>query len=133
MTPELRNLERKHEQKSNIVVYLVDHHPLDTGLHENPFRWLRSGDGFVQELKGIIGPSDPDDMSILKDPGPSGPAWHQMLELLEKGEIGTVVTHLAPLTSGQRQQLIRVRAFMGASLVTPGDGGRNSFTIHPPS
>jgi hypothetical protein len=50
-----------------------------------------------------------------------------------KGEIETVVTHLAPLSSGQRQQLIGVCAFTGASLITPGDGGRNSLRINPPS
>jgi hypothetical protein len=133
MTPELRNLHRTPKQNSNIVVYLIDQHPLDLAIDEDQFRWLQSDDGYLRELNGIIGPFDPSNLSILKDPRPSGPAWHQLLESLERGEIGTVVTHLAPLTSGQRQQLIGVCAFMGASLVTPGDGGRSSFRIHPPN
>ena len=133
MSPELRNIHRNLDHNSNIVVYIIDHHPLETTVKESPFRWLQSDDGMVHELSGIIGPFDPSNLSIMKDPSPSGPAWHKMLEALEKGEIGTVVTHLAPLTSGQRQQLIGVCAFMGTSLVTPGDGGRSSFTVHPPS
>ena len=133
MTTELRTLHRNPDHNSNIVVYLIDHHPLDMEIEENQFRWLQSDDGYIHELSGIIGPFDPSKLSILKDPRPSGPAWHQLLESLENGEIRTVVTHLAPLTSGQRQQLIGVCAFMGASLVTPGDGGRNSFIIHPPN
>jgi hypothetical protein len=35
-----------------------------------------------------------------------------------------VVTHLAPLSPAQRQQLIGVCAATGAQLITPGDAGR---------
>jgi hypothetical protein len=36
-----------------------------------------------------------------------------------------VVTHLAPLSSAQRQQLIGICAQVGTQLITPGDAGRN--------
>jgi hypothetical protein len=40
-------------------------------------------------------------------------------------QIQMVITHLAPLSSAQRQQLIGVCAQTGAQLITPGDAGRN--------
>lgn len=121
------------ERKRTIVVYIIEHHPLEPGFGSRPFRWLQSENGLLKQLKGIVGPFDPDNLDILKDPNPAGPAWNQLLESLKRGEIGTVVTHLAPLTAGQRQQLIGVCAFMGASLVTPGDGGRSTIRYHPSS
>jgi hypothetical protein len=133
MTRRLRIPLQDHNKNSSIVVYIIDRHPLELSKDKEPFRWLHSDNGFIRELSGIIGPFDPSNLSILNDPGPSGPAWNRLLDLLVNGEIGTVVTHLAPLSSGQRQQLIGVCAFTGASLITPGDGGRNSFRVNPPS
>ena len=133
MSRPLRNPQQDHNNKSSIVVYIIDRHPLEVSRENDPFRWLHPDDGFIRDLSGIIGPFDPENLSILEDASPSGPAWNQLLDSLVSGEIGRVVTHLAPLSSGQRQQLIGVCAFTGASLITPGDGGRNSFRVHPPS
>jgi hypothetical protein len=40
---------------------------------------------------------------------------------LKNERFHTVVTHLAPLSSAQRQQLIGICALSGAQLVTPGN------------
>jgi hypothetical protein len=42
------------------------------------------------------------------------------------------VTHLAPLTSAQRQQLIAICALCGAQLVTPGNAIGASQPSHRP-
>ena len=133
MARELRKTPNNYVNKPTIAVYLIERHPLEPISGKDPFRWLPGDDGFLHELRGIIGPFNPANLSIMKDAGPSGPAWSQLLESLVNGDIGIVVTHLAPLSSGQRQQLIGVCAFSGASLITPGDGGRNYFREHPPS
>jgi hypothetical protein len=85
-----------------IIVYFIDHHPLESIEDTDPFRWLQIEEEYL------------------------GPAWKSLLDGLVDGDVRMVVTHLAPLTSGQRQQLIGVCATTGASLITPGDGGRNS-------
>jgi hypothetical protein len=112
-----------------IVVYMVDRHPLEKVNDFSPFRWLHPDNGFVNEITGYIGQFDPMKLSILVDQGPAGPAWTQLMNGLLEGKVVTVITHMAPLTSGQRQQLIGVCATTGARLVTPGDGGRNSFLV----
>jgi hypothetical protein len=110
-----------------IVVYVVKRHPLENISNLAPFRWLQIDNGYMKELRGYIGPFDPDQLSVLVDEEPAGAAWFQLIESLLSGKIQTIITHLAPLTSGQRQQLIGVCAYTGAKLVTPGDGGRNSY------
>jgi hypothetical protein len=112
-----------------IVVYMINRHPLEKANEIGPFRWLHPDNGFVHELKGIVGPFQMEELSLLVDDGPAGPAWKKLMDALIAGKIRMVVTHLAPLTSGQRQQLIGVCAFTGARLVTPGDGGRNSYLM----
>ncbi len=112
-----------------IVVYMVTRHPLENTHDLNPFRWLHTDNGFIHELRGFIGPFDPHQLSILVDETPAGSAWSQLMDGLLTGKIQTVITHLAPLTSGQRQQLIGVCDCSRARLVTPGDGGRNSFLL----
>ena len=81
----------------------------------------------MEELKGFIGPFDPTHLRIQIDEEPAGSGWHELLDDLVDGNVETVITHLAPLSPGQRQQLIGVCAYAGARLVTPGHGGRNSF------
>jgi hypothetical protein len=112
-----------------IAVYLVSRHPLDYTHDMHPLRWLQTDNGFIHELRGFIGPFDPHQLSLLVDEAPAGSAWSQLLEGLLSGKIQTVVTHLAPLTSGQRQQLIGVCDCTRTKLVTPGDGGRNSILL----
>lgn len=110
-----------------IVVYVVKRHPLESTSSPAPFRWLQIDNGFMNELRGFIGLFDPDRLSVLVDEGPAGPAWTQIMDGLLSGKIQTIITHLAPLSSGQRQQLIGVCAYTGAKLITPGDGGRSSY------
>lgn len=108
-----------------IVVYLVDRHPLEEFRETDHFHWLHSEDGYQSQLQGWIGGYEPDRLSILVDHTPAGPAWHRMLQALVDENVQAVVTHLAPLSPAQRQQLIGVCAQMGAQLITPGDAGRN--------
>jgi hypothetical protein len=62
---------------------------------------------------------------MLVDEEPAGNAWDRLLEGLLSENIQMVITHLAPLSSAQRQQLIGMCAQSGAQLITPGDAGRN--------
>jgi hypothetical protein len=112
-----------------IVVYVIKRHPLESSANPAPFRWLHIDNGYMKELRDYIGLFDPNQLSVLVDEGPAGPAWSQLIAGLLSGNIRTIITHLAPLTSGQRQQLIGVCAYSGAKLVTPGDGGRNSYLL----
>jgi hypothetical protein len=107
-----------------IVVYQIEKHPLDVQGSRPPFQWLRTDEGFRRELEGMIGPHDPDQVSLLVDKHPAGPVWHDLLRSLLEERVRMVVTHLAPLTSGQRQQLIAFCAQSGTRLITPGDAGR---------
>ncbi len=108
-----------------IVVYLIEQHPLDMPETGPLFRWLKFDNDFKRELEGLIGPFDEGDLTLLVDKQPAGPAWTQLLKGLLAEQIQMVVTHLAPLSSAQRQQLIGVCAQTGAQLITPGDAGRN--------
>jgi hypothetical protein len=108
-----------------IVVYVIDHHPLEAYRRSDPFRWLHTENGYQSQLQGLIGGYEPDHLSILVDQQPAGPAWRRMLRALVDEHVQAVVTHLAPLSPAQRQQLIGVCAQTGAQLITPGDAGRN--------
>jgi hypothetical protein len=109
----------------SIVVYMVEQHPLDLGGRQAGFRWLHSNGGSQDELRGLIGGYDVDSLSMLVDQRPAGPAWQQLLTALSAEQVKMVITHLAPLTSAQRQQLIGMCAQNGAQLITPADAGRN--------
>lgn len=111
--------------KHPIIIYMVKRHPLDSDEQGTPFQWLPQDRSLQQVLEGLLGPYNPDEMTILIDEQPGGDAWKQLLDGLMHEEIEKVVTHLAPLRSAQRQQLIGVCAQMGAQLITPSDAGRN--------
>ncbi len=108
-----------------IVVYIVERHPLENPETGPSFRWLHMDNDFKRELEGLIGPYDVDHLSVLVDDVPAGEAWNLMVKSLLDEKIEFVVTHLAPLSSAQRQQLIGICAEVGAQLITPGDAGRN--------
>jgi len=110
-----------------VVVYMVSRHPLESPNEAHPFQWLHTDNGFMEEIKGFVGHFDPADLSVLVDDKPAESAWIEFMGELIEGNVQTVITHLAPLSPGQRQQLIGVCAYAGVRLVTPGDGGRNSF------
>jgi hypothetical protein len=76
------------------------------------------------ELEGLIGPFDEREVIVLTDETPAGPEWDFLLENLLHEDVRMVVTHLAPLSSAQRQQLIGICAQTGTQLITPGDAGR---------
>ena len=108
-----------------IVVYLIDRHPLEVSEAGSSFRWLHLENDFERELEGYIGPYDPDQLSVLVDEQPAGSAWRTLLDHLLREQVELVVTHLAPLSPVQRQQLIGVCAQVGTQLITPSDAGRN--------
>lgn len=112
------------EDVQPIVVYRIEHHPLEVPGSRPAFQWLRTDAGFPHDLEGLIGRYDPRDVSLLTDEHPAGPAWSKLLRLLLEERVRMVVTHLAPLTSAQRQQLIALCAQAGALLITPADAGR---------
>jgi hypothetical protein len=107
-----------------IVVYQIERHPLEVREPARPFRWLRGDEGFHTELEGLIGRFDPKDVSVLVDHQPAGPAWKELIRSLLDERVRMVITHLAPLSPGQRQQLIAFCAESGTHLITPGDAGR---------
>jgi hypothetical protein len=113
------------QKLSPIVVYIVERHPLEIPETGPSFRWLHMDNDFKRELEGLIGPYDADHLSVLIDDVPAGEAWNLMVKSLLDEKIEFVVTHLAPLSSAQRQQLIGICAEVGAQLITPGDAGRN--------
>lgn len=108
-----------------IVVYLVDRHPLEVPGTGPLFRWLHLNNDYKSQLDGLIGPFDHERLTVLVDDMPAGKAWQLLLHNLLDGNIRTVVTHLAPLRSAQRQQLIGICAQVGTRLITPGDAGRS--------
>jgi hypothetical protein len=110
-----------------IVVYLVERHPLDIPETGPVFEWLHTDNDYRRQLEDLLGPYDKERLTLLVDPHPAGPAWHQLLDSLLGEQIDKVVTHLAPLSSAQRQQLIGVCAQTGVQLVTPGDAGRSLY------
>jgi hypothetical protein len=115
-----------HFPLQSIVVYLVENHPLEFPSMGPAFRWLHVDNDFKRELEGLIGPKayDEDDMTMLIDETPGGSEWQRLLRGLLDEKVRMVVTHLAPLPSAKRQQLIGVCAETGAHLVTPADAGR---------
>jgi hypothetical protein len=108
-----------------VVVYLIERHPLDLPETGPVFRWLQFDNDFKRDLEGLIGPFDEDHVTLLVDKKPAGNAWDRLLDGLLSENIQMVITHLAPLSSAQRQQLIGMCAQSGAQLITPGDAGRN--------
>lgn len=108
-----------------IVVYVIERHPLDLPQTGPLFRWIRMQEGLHSDLEALIGPFDPQRMSLLVDQRPGGAQWKLLLQALLEEKVEMVVTHLAPLSSAQRQQLIGMCDQMGSTLITPGDAGRN--------
>jgi hypothetical protein len=108
-----------------IIVYMVRQHPLEKASPRPPFRWLHTENDFRRQLEKLIGPFDESQLSMIVDDLPAGPGWEVLLAALGEERVRMVVTHLAPLSSAQRQQLIGVCAQTGARLVTPADAGRN--------
>ena len=108
-----------------IIVYIINRHPYEVSDTGPFFRWLHFDNDFKRELEGLIGPFDPDQLKFLIDEEPSGSAWSALLDQLLHEEVELVVTHLAPLSPAQRQQLIGVCAQVGVQLITPSDAGRN--------
>lgn len=113
------------DPQQSVVVYLVKHHPLEQPEEGQFFRWLHFDNDFHHQLKGMLGPYDPQKLTLLVDDQPAGEAWHLLLENLIQERIRYVVTHFAPLSPAQRQQLIGVCAEVGTHLITPSDAGRN--------
>jgi hypothetical protein len=112
-----------------VLVYLIQHHPLDGPDSSSAFRWLHTDNGYRRSLEGLLGsPFRAEDLEILVDDRPAGPAWQRLLASLLEEKVTAVVTHLAPLSSAQRQQLIGMCAQTGAQLVTPADAGRTPQT-----
>lgn len=108
-----------------IAVYLIEHHPLEASPAEAAFDWLASDGDLDQDLLRLIGPHDPASVTILRDEDPAGPQWERLLAALIEEKVRMVVTHLAPLSMAQRQQLIAICAQSGTQLITPSDAGRN--------
>jgi hypothetical protein len=113
------------ERSKQVVVYLVKRHPLENSDDGMLFSWLQFDNDFSQQLEEIIGPFDPQKLRMLVDDQPAGEAWDTLLEDLLQERVHYLVTHLAPLSSAQRQQLIGVCAEVGTQLITPSDAGRN--------
>ncbi len=135
--PEPPDRTREVESKPappTVLVYLIQHHPLDGPDASSAFRWLHQDNGYRRSLEGLLGaPFRAEDFEILVDDRPAGPAWRKLLASLLEERVTAVVTHLAPLSSAQRQQLIGVCAQTGAQLVTPADAGRSRQSEPPPS
>lgn len=112
------------DEVRSITLYMIERHPLEKGASSR-FRWIRSGSGLHQDLTNLIGPHNEEDVALLVDERPGGEAWEQLLAAVLDGRVEMVVTHLAPLTSAQRQQLIGLCAQTGVQLITPSDAGRN--------
>ncbi len=112
-------------QLQPIVVYLIERHPLDLPETGPIFSWLQFDNDFRRDLEGFIGSYDEANLTILIDKEPASTKWRRLLDGLLNEQVRMVVTHLAPLSSAQRQQLIGICAQTGARLITPGDAGRN--------
>lgn len=105
----------------SIVVYVVDPPPLSTPKTGPLFPFLADRSKMHETLEGLIGAHDPEAVSLRVDPRPGGPAWEALLEAIREERVEILVTHLAPLSSAQRQQLIGMCALSGVQLVTPGN------------
>lgn len=115
-----------------VLVYVIQHHPLERPDASASFRWLHQDNGYRRSLEGLLGsPFKAEDFEILVDEQPAGPAWRKLLTSLLEERVAAVVTHLAPLSPAQRQQLIGVCAQTGAQLITPGDAGRSRRSEPP--
>jgi hypothetical protein len=115
----------ENDSQHPIVVYIVSGHPLDLPGEPHTFEWIHGNHSFNEELEDLIGPFAPDSVSVIVDPMPGGEGWDRLLAGLLDNRTRIVITHLAPLASAQRQQLIGICAQVGAHLVTPSDAGRN--------
>ncbi|MGA9532839.1 MAG: hypothetical protein WBR18_09005 [Anaerolineales bacterium] len=109
----------------SIAAYMVEHHPLEQLGSEDGFHWIGDDEGLKLDLQNLIGPFKLDEVSILIDEEPAGASWDRLLTAVLAQDVRTVITHLALLSSAQRQQLIGVCAQSGAQLITPSDAGRN--------
>ncbi len=105
----------------SIVVYVVDPPPLSFPENAPLFPWLADPGSMHENLDGLLGPHDPDSVVLLIDDTPGGPAWESLLEEIREERVQVLVTHLAPLSAAQRQQLIGMCALSGVQLVTPGN------------
>lgn len=114
----------KNVEAAAIAVYFIKHHPLELQPGSG-FEWLDIGTNLEAQLRGLVGEIRLEQVELFVDDAPAGPAWERLIEALENERIRKVITHLAPLSSAQRQQLIGICADMGAHLVTPADAGRN--------
>lgn len=104
-----------------IAVYLIDRPRLSIPETGPLFRWLGKDGDVQKDLENLLGPHDGHTVRLMIDTVPGGPAWDELLTGLKAERFHTVVTHLALLSSAQRQQLIGVCALSGAQLVTPGN------------
>ena len=117
-----------------IAVYIIDRPRLSLPETGPLFRWLGKEGDMHADLEDLIGPHDPASIRLLVDRVPAGSAWGELLDGLKHERYQTVVTHLAPLSSAQRQQLIGVCALSGAQLVTPGNAiGATQPVPRPPA
>ena len=120
-------------ETQSIAVYVINRPRLATPESGRLFEWMGTDRETKAGLEGLLGPYDPKSIQWMVDEGPAGPAWNELLEGLTDGRFLAVVTHLAPLSSAQRQQLIGVCAISGAQLVTPGNAiGASQPTHRPP-
>jgi hypothetical protein len=108
-------------ETQSIAIYVINHPRLSTPESGRLFSWLATDQATEAGLEGLLGTYDPKAIQWKVDEAPAGPAWNDLLEGLKGGRYHTVVTHLAPLTAAQRQQLIGICAICGAQLVTPGN------------
>jgi hypothetical protein len=113
-----------HQDSGAIAVYIIKHHPLEV-QSETSFEWIDLNANLEAQLKALAGEILLEHVELFVDEHPAGPAWKRLISALQSERIRQVITHLAPLSSAQRQQLIGVCADMGAHLVTPSDAGRN--------
>lgn len=111
-------------EPATIAVYIIRHHPLQVQSGDS-FEWIDLNTNLESQLQDLAGDIRMEEVEVLVDEHPAGPAWQLLIEGLQTERIRQVITHLAPLSSAQRQQLIGICADMGAHLVTPSDAGRN--------
>lgn len=114
----------EQEHTATIAVYIVKRHPLEF-LSGTSFEWIDLDSDIETQLQALAGEIQLEQVEFFVDEQPAGPAWKRLISALQSERIRQVITHLAPLSSAQRQQLIGVCADMGAHLVTPSDAGRN--------
>ena len=114
----------RQTEPATIAIYIIRHHPLQVESGSS-FEWIDLDTDLQSQLQGLAGDIQLEEVEIFEDEQPAGPAWARLIAALQSERIQQVITHLAPLSSAQRQQLIGVCADMGAHLVTPSDAGRN--------